>query len=314
MGLTEWSTDILQYDLSDEYSIRKADFAEWGLYCTVYYDMRYVGFFREEEFSSSKISAYWIYKGESKIGGVRMEPNRMYHLFFIPPFQQCFEVLKLLKHKLLQWSDRTKRILTFEILPDQVDLYARAGFWPVEFRCRWMQRPTDHFEIEWDSRVTVKSLEIIEDEAGTRKYVNEAEIAQCDLESFAGSLEATRRKHTTLADFIPSDDPNYTNEILTQASTLVYDKETGQLIANCRLCLQDNQAAVYSIGVRPAYRGRGLATLMLQRALNGLKGEYPVLRLYVMQGNDAESVYLNMGFIPGVQEIQTMYIPEEESQ
>lgn len=45
-----------------------------------------------------------------------MEPNRMYHLFFIPPFQQCFDVLKLLKHKLLQWSDRTKRILTFETL------------------------------------------------------------------------------------------------------------------------------------------------------------------------------------------------------
>ncbi len=33
-----------------------------------------------------------------------------------------------------------------------------------------------------------------------------------------------------------------------------------------------------------------------------------------MQGNDAESVYLNLGFMPGVQEIQTMYIPEEESQ
>ncbi|MGN7413929.1 GNAT family N-acetyltransferase [Paenibacillus sp. SAF-068] len=314
MSLTEWSTDILQYDLSDEYSIRRADFAEWGLYCTVYYDMRYVGFFREEEFSSSKISAYWIYKGESKIGGVRMEPNRMYHLFFIPPFQQCFEVLKLLKHTLIQWSDRTKRILTFEILPDQVDLFARAGFWPVEFRCRWMQRPTDHFDIEWDSRVTVKSPEIIEGQTGNRKYANEDEIARCDMESFAGSLEATRRKHTTLSDFIPSDDPNYTNEILTHASTLVYDKETGQLIANCRLCLQDNQAAVYSIGVLPAYRGRGLATLMLQRALNELKGKYPVLRLYVMQGNDAESVYLNLGFIPGVQEIQTMYIPEEESQ
>jgi len=244
MSLTEWSIDILQYDLSDEYSIRRADFAEWGLFCTVYYDMRYVGFFREEEFSSSKISAYWIYKGESKIGGVRMEPNRMYHLFFIPPFQQCYEVLKLLKHKLIQWSDRTKRILTFEILPDQVDLFARVGFWPVEFRCRWMQRPTDHFDVEWDSRVTVKSPEIIESETGNRTYVNEDEIARCDMESFAGSLEATRRKHTTLSDFIPSDDPNYTNEILTQASTLVYDKETGQLIANCRLCLQDNQAAV----------------------------------------------------------------------
>ncbi|PQP85436.1 GNAT family N-acetyltransferase [Paenibacillus sp. PCH8] len=314
MSLTEWSADILQYELSDEYSIRMAEPAEWGLYCTVYYNMRFVGFFREEEFNSSKCSAYWIYKGESKIGGVRMEPNQIYHLFFVPPFAHSFEVLKLLRDKLIQWSDRTKRIQTFEILPDQVDLYARAGFWPAEFRCRWMQRPTDHYEIDWDSRVTVKSPEIIENGTGGRKYVNEDEIAQCDLGSFAGSLEAVRRKQSSLEDFTPDEDPNYTNEILTQASTLVYDSETGQLVANCRLCLQDNQAAVYSIGVLPAYRGRGLATMMLQRALTMLKGQYPLLRLYVMEGNDAESVYLNLGFIPGVQEIQTMYIPEEKLQ
>ncbi|MFK4169671.1 GNAT family N-acetyltransferase [Paenibacillus lautus] len=59
----------------------------------------------------------------------------------------------------------------------------------------------------------------------------------------------------------------------------------------------------------PTYRGRGLATRMLKRALSVLKDKYPVLRLYVMEGNDAESVYLNLGFIPGVLEIQSMYIP-----
>lgn len=95
MTLTEWSADTLQYDLSDEYSIRLADVTEWGLFCTIYYDMGYVGFFREEEFSSSRCSAYWIYRGESKIGGVRMEPNKMYHLFLIPPFQQGFEIVKV---------------------------------------------------------------------------------------------------------------------------------------------------------------------------------------------------------------------------
>ncbi|WP_240463745.1 hypothetical protein [Paenibacillus apiarius] len=34
-----------------------------------------------------------------------------------------------------------------------------------------------------------------------------------------------------------------------------------------------------------------------------------ILRLYMMEGNDAESVYFNLGFVPGVQEIQNMYIP-----
>ncbi|MEY8745172.1 GNAT family N-acetyltransferase [Bacillales bacterium AN1005] len=116
-----------------------------------------------------------------------------------------------------------------------------------------------------------------------------------------------------LEDFVPHEDPNYTNEILNQASTLVYDQETGQLIANCRLCLQDNQAAVYSVGVIPTYRGRGIATRMLQRALSVIKDHYPVLRLYVMEGNDAESLYYNLGFVQGELEVQTMYIPAIES-
>lgn len=137
------------------------------------------------------------------------------------------------------------------------------------------RRPTDHFDIEWDPRWSVQSPKIIENGTGGLKYVNEEEIARCDLESFGGSLEAARRKQKSLEDFTPDEDPNYTNEILTQASTLVYDQETGQLIANCRLCLQDNQAAVYSIGVIPSYRGRGLASQMLQRALTMLKGQYP---------------------------------------
>ncbi|MBM7563091.1 hypothetical protein JOC55_000023 [Paenibacillus sacheonensis] len=31
-----------------------------------------------------------------------------------------------------------------------------------------------------------------------------------------------------------------------------------------------------------------------------------------MEGNDAESVYLNLGFAPGAQEIQTMYLHRNE--
>ncbi|OPA73028.1 GNAT family N-acetyltransferase [Paenibacillus selenitireducens] len=308
MKLADWSDDMNDYDLSSEYSIRKADPEEWGVYCSVYYNMRYNGFFREEGFNAPRRNAFWIYKGESKIGGVRMEPNIIYHLFYIPPFKDSFEVLKLLKNILIKWSDRTKHIKTFEVLPDQVNLFARAGFWPDEFRCRWMQRPTDHFNVIWDSNLMIKSPQIIENGMGAKRFTNEDEIAHCDFNSFAGGFEAVRRKKSSLEDFIPNEDPNLTNEILTQASTLVYDQDTGQLIANCRLCLQDNQAAVYSIGVIPAYRGRGIATRMLQRALTGLKDKYPVLRLYVMEGNDAESVYLNLGFVPGVQEIQNMFI------
>ncbi|WP_422661145.1 GNAT family N-acetyltransferase [Paenibacillus sp. EC2-1] len=309
MQFVEWSVEADCYDLSSEYSIRRADPEEWGIYCSVYYDMRYIGFFREQGFDNSRNNSFWIYRGGFKIGGVRISPNTMYHLFFIPPFQETFEVLKLLKLTLIRWSDRTKPIKAYEILPDQVSLFTRAGFWPDEFRCRWMQRPTDHFDVVWGDTLIIKSPQILDNGRGEMRYINEDEIAQSDFQSFVGGFEAVRRKKSSLEDFIPDEDPNYTNDILVQASTLVYDKDTGLLVANCRLCLQDNQAAVYSIGVLPMYRGMGLATSMLKRALTSLKDHYPILRLYVMEGNDAESVYLNLGFVPGVQEIQSMCIP-----
>lgn len=313
MKVAEWSENMETYDLSSEYSIRKADPEEWGIYCSVYYNMRFVGFFREERFSANRNNAYWIYQGASKIGGVRMAPNNIYHLFFIPPFNQSFEVLKLLKKILVSWSDRTQAIKAFEILPDQVHLFAKAGFWPVEFRCRWMQRPTEKFDVTWDDDLIIKSPQIIEEETGTKRFTNENEIAHCDFASFVGGFEALRRNKSSFEQFIPDEDPALTNENLTEASTLVYDKNTGQLVANCRLCLQDTEAAVYSIGVIPSHRGRGIATYMLQRALTILKGKYPILRLYVMEGNDAESLYYNLGFIPGVQEVQQMIIPAESN-
>ncbi|WP_339248535.1 GNAT family N-acetyltransferase [Paenibacillus sp. FSL R10-2796] len=309
MQLMAWSEYEISYDLNNDYSIRKADSEEWGLYCSIYYNMQYNGFFKEERFNSAQRNAFWIYKGESKIGGVRMSPNRIYHLFVIPPFNDTFVVLKLLKKLLIYWSDRTKPIKTFEVLPDQVQLFARAGFWPDEFRCRWMHRPTDYFEVEWNEELRIESPQIEDNGMGAKRFILEEQIAECNYASFDGSLEATRRKKFSYEDFIPSEEPNYTNEELLTASTLVYDKKSGQLIANCLLGLQDDYAAVYSIGVIPAYRGKGIATLMLKRGLNLLKDKYPILRLYVMEGNDAESVYLNLGFVPGVQEIQSMYIP-----
>ncbi|MFD0616561.1 GNAT family N-acetyltransferase [Paenibacillus sp. GCM10027629] len=303
------SENIKIYTLSSDYSIQSADPEEWGVFCSVYYNMAYNGFFREETYVASGSPAYWICKGDARIGGVRMGPNRIYYLFFIPPFNDAPQVMKGLKQLLLAWSDRSQPIKAFEVLPDQVDLFARVGFWPDAFRCRWMQRPTEHFDVVWGEEFRIETLQREEKSDGSYRYVNEQEITACEYASFAHGLDATRRGQLAKEDHTPSVDPNYTNEVLMNASTLVYDKQTNELVANCRIGLQGDYAAVYSIGVIPAYRGRGLASLMLQRALSELKGSYPLLRLYVMQGNDAESVYVKLGFVPGLLEVQKMEIP-----
>ncbi|MFD2882028.1 hypothetical protein ACFTAO_49365 [Paenibacillus rhizoplanae] len=173
---------------------------------------------------------------------------------------------------LIQWSDRKEPIRTYEVLPDQVQLYARAGFWPDEFRCRWMQRPTEEFHINWEDNLRIESPEVEENEAGDKRFILAEEIARCDFESFRGGLDATRRKQTVVGDFLPTD-PNYSNEILTQASTLVFDNATDQLIAGCRLCLQENVAAVYSIGVNPAYRGERTGNTDAAKSADDAEGD-----------------------------------------
>ncbi|WP_254075521.1 hypothetical protein [Paenibacillus tritici] len=160
MQVKGWSEDKMSYELTNDLSIRRAEPEEWGVYCSVYYNMRYNGFFREESYANPRSNAFWIYKGDSKIGGVRMSPNVIYHLFVIPPFSDSFGVLKLLKGLLIHWSDRKEPIRTYEVLPDQVQLYARAGFWPDEFRCRWMQRPTEVFQVDWEDNLRIESPEV----------------------------------------------------------------------------------------------------------------------------------------------------------
>ncbi|SYX83382.1 GNAT family N-acetyltransferase [Paenibacillus alvei] len=104
---------------------------------------------------------------------------------------------------------------------------------------------------------------------------------------------------------------SYTNDLVRNASTIVVDSHTNEVIGVCLVSMQGSYPAIYNIAVHPSYTGQGIATRMLQTALSNLNGHFPVLRLYVMQGNTAESVYHNLGFMPGPIEVQRMYIPAQ---
>jgi len=73
------------------------------------------------------------------------------------------------------------------------------------------------------------------------------------------------------------------------------------LIGACLVSLWEGWPNVFDIAVKPSYQNKGLGTMMLKRALSELKGSYPVLRLFVTIGNDAEMVYHKMGFLSGTE-------------
>jgi len=309
MTMPTWVQGTMSYDLRDGYRLVKSEPLEWGVHFSVYYNMAYNGFWKDDGYDIPSDKAYMIYHDNERVGGVCIAPNVIYHLFFIPPFSQKLEVLRLLKELLISWSDPAKPIRAVEILPDQIDSYSMLGFQPNEFRNRWMQRPTAKFEVEWGKHVEITTPKF-DTSSVEKRLVQEDELNRLFYLAHKQGMENMRRHRITEADHRVATEFVYeTNESLLEASTIVYDKRTHQLIGACLISLQGRTPAVFNIAVLPTHRCKGLATKMLKHALNVLNSDYPVLKLYVMQGNEAELVYYNLGFQPGVLEVQQCSIP-----
>jgi len=316
-----WQDDTKLFTLTDGYTLIEADPQEWGIYYSVYYNMEYNGFFRDQGLTMEHWRRkFWISRGDSRIGGVVVAPNVIFGLFFIPPFREEAAVVRLLKQLLLAWSDRGKRITAYDILPDQLDWFAQAGFWPGAFRCRWMQRPTERLQAAWGDDVAVMSPRLAEgpkvEEKDKAALIDAETIGLLLYEGFKNGIDADRRDQRNAA-FHLEDVRHYSaqcNDETLAASTLVYDRATNELIGVCLVSWEGTFPAVYSIAVHPTYRRRGIATNMLKRALSVLHGRHPILRLYVMQGNEAEAAYAALGFKQGVLEAQICYIPPLQQQ
>lgn len=308
------TSNIKYYELSNKYSLIKAIPEEFAIYESVYgdktnnrfavknWDLR-LAISLDNPFAKTD-SYYWIKDGDIKIGGVLIEPNVISRLFFIPTFTNIYEILKLLKKLLLKWSDSSQKIYAYQIPPEQCDYFEMLGFMPDKNR-RWMMRPTEIFDVVWDSNLIIKTP--IESDS--------EEIAKLLYESFKGGIDShfdvqgnTYEAHLDLVnDFFNS----CTDKILRDASTLIYDRLDHKLIAACLISCVEEWPLVHTIGVNPEHRGKKLATTMLKRALTVLKNEHPVLRLFVTLGNVSESIYYELGFVPGV-EFKRFYLQIEQ--
>lgn len=314
--MKNWSSNIDYYKLSDEYSIVRANSKEFSIYESVYGDTIYNRFAvknwdlrleisQDNPFAKNE-SFYWIKNGELKIGGVLIEPNVISRLFIIPPFANMFEIMKLLKKILIEWSDSSENIYAYQISPEQSNYFKMLGFQSDKNR-RWMMRPTEVFDLTWDNTVIVKAPE----------QSDNVEIAKLFYESFKGGIDyqydtKQNGQEPTYENYLEEVNDYFsqsTEDILLEASTLIYDKVENKLIGACLVSCVEEWPLIHTIGVNNSYRGKHLATTMLKRALTVLKSQYPILRLFVTIGNVSESVYYELGFIPGL-EFQRFYIPK----
>lgn len=296
-----WSKESDYYELEDGFYLERAEYKEFSRYYGVYFyeDLGFKTSFEKKcEVISEKDTCFWIKKDASRIGGVLMEENYTEGLFLIPPFNDPYKVIKMLKEVQLYIANKDKNIKAY-ITPLYLEHYERLGF-RIEEIGRWMIRPTEAFEVQWGEKYRIENPK--EDDTES--------IAKLFVEAFKNDIgvNSTFSLETRISFIKDYFKDNGDIEILKRASTLIYDKKTSELIGACLISEFKGWPLISDVAVMPLYNGRGIGTKMIKKALTVLNESYPVLRLYVTIGNNAESVYYNLGFLPGIQ-VASLYIP-----
>lgn len=290
------------HDLKDGYELEKSDWLEFSRYFAVY-EVYHSNLWFRHSFEQSCLVlkdcdiCYWIKKDGSRIGGVLIEPNYMNCLFLLPPNNEYDVIINKLKQLLIRWSDKDKKIYLGGATPSNISFFLRQGFKAGESR-RCMIRPTDTFDVNWQENYELKAIGLENVDA----------ISKLFEDSFLYSDKKSYDEHQR--SVIAYIENNNDNDLANQASTLVYDIKTGELVGACLISIWEAWPNVYEVAVKPSHQNQGLAKNMIKRSLSILKLEYPVLRLFVTLGNDAEWLYHKMGFLSGI-EWTEMYLPEE---
>lgn len=186
-------------------------------------------------------------------------------------------------YALKSWN-LTEDLHAYNVLAEQEIAFRETGFVRVESR-QCMMRPTEQLETSMDLNY-MHRIPTIDDMS---------KIVEVFKEAYANGPDE-REAHVYAEDaerYFDVVDPK-----LLAASSVVHDRITGEIVGVCMISLWEGLPLVYSIAVLPQHRGMGLATAMLDRALTVLEPIYPVLRLFVTKGNQAEQLYRKRGFPP----------------
>lgn len=283
------------YDLGNGYTIEHVPGKEYSKYFATYTVWENNMWFRKsfeqamESISDCNI-CYWIKNNNKRIGGVLLEENYMNCLVLEPPNTQYSEIISRLKTVLISISEAKKPIIVGGAKPYEIELYKQNGFTENMSR-KCMIRPTETIEGTLDER--------FESLVFTQEKFDEL------LAVYVDAYRHAHYDHDYTEDSIRKDLAYYvehfsSNDLLNKSSSIIVDKVTNEVVAVCMVSLWEEWPNIYEIIVSPSYQGKGLARFMLSKAISSLKEAYPVVRLFVTMGNNAEHLYTNMGFVSGI--------------
>ncbi|MFD1675251.1 GNAT family N-acetyltransferase [Alicyclobacillus fodiniaquatilis] len=294
MNNSIWSATDIRLDA--DFTLTKADTHKFAVHFATYRENIWFRQTWDERLAAIGDDApcYWIRQNNQRVGGVCLKPNALWAFFVEPPFVDVYLILKRLKAFLLSVSDSSKPIEAYGILPYQSEHFLRLGFRPTETR-RVMIRPTEAF-----SSATLRGFSV--ERPAPHMCEEIAELlhhAYSGLDGIgAASVNTIEEKRKDVAYYFA----NNLSDTLLNAASVVYDSTRRKMISACLISLWEGLPLVYEIVVLPEYRRKQMATTLLKKALTSLERHYDVMRLFVTQGNAAESVYYHLGFLPGTEQ------------
>jgi ribosomal protein S18 acetylase RimI-like enzyme len=306
--IEKWQEGEEQYILNDGFMLKRADKFEFGVHETIYSNMDLELSFSWKKQTVGKINYdnhFWIFKGDKRVGGVHISPNLMGAFFMEAPYiVDRFTAIRALNNALLQWAGDDKNIRVYGVTPLDIEHYQKLGY-RIKCERRVMIHPTETFDnINWGDDFTIK-VPTMDDVPEIGKLFYESYSGGIDYEVFGKrSLEEANMDAERILNIYKSNN-------IIDGSTLVYDKNTNELIGACMAGITgycDNDfSEIGDVVVKPAYRKSGIASNMIKQALTNLKKISPATILCVTIGNPAESVYHKMGFFSGVK-FTNMYL------
>ncbi|MGG3281534.1 GNAT family N-acetyltransferase [Paenibacillus solani] len=270
-----------------EYRLVKSDRTMFSKYFATYYRNNW---FRPSWDDLTKVlsnsdDGYWVYAGEDKAAGVYMPDRSIGLVFGIPPYSITTELIHFLKGYAITTWNLTKELQANNVLDEQESAYRDTGFvWIGSRQC--MLRPTEQLKASMNINY-VDRKPAIEDMSRIVEVFSKAYANGPDEREEGGYAEDLIRYF----DQVP--------EKLLEASSVIYDRTTEEIAGACLISMWEGLPLVYSIAVLQQHRGERLATAMLDKALTVLEPDYPVLRLFVTRGNQAELLYKKKGFLSG---------------
>lgn len=324
MNFKEWE-NITEYKIDDKFKLIKAKPEEFSTYNEIYFQGRYstfetakwtpsfsTKFFKDSQRDykgfSSKI--FWILKNEIRIGGAMILPNCLERFFMIPPYSNLEELAILFKLVLLKISEPNNPISVYQIFEDQINTFITLGF-EIEAVKRNMLAATQSYEIKWDDKFKIRSLfdEDIDKliEFQHRCFIGHIPHPWMEQEDTEEEEIAELKE-----DLVDTLELHKKNEVLKNASLLVYTKSENRLIGMITVKLKGDIPEIEDVAVDKEFRSQGIGSMIIKHAISVLHKVYPAVGLSVFKGNSAESLYQKLGFVAG-QTKNYLQIPKEKS-